>query len=52
MLVEENRGFNLAMSSSISGVSGMNLMNTSADKSSDKTPNKFRISESEIINED
>ena len=48
MLVEENRGFNLAMSSSISGVSGMNLMNTS----SDKTPNKFRISESEIINED
>ena len=52
MLVEENRGFNLAMNSSISGVSGMNLVNTSGDKSLDKTPNKFRMSESEIINED
>ena len=52
MLVEENRGFNLAMNSSISGVSGMNIVNTSADKSLDKTPNKFRMIESEIINED
>ena len=39
--------------SAISGISLANPMISSDDKtSSDKTPNKFRISESEVINED